>query len=133
MNLKANVSLSFDGQCEAAFKRYEQCLNGTITFMLTWGDSPMAAAAPPDWGAKINHATLKIGDTVLNGSDSLPYERPQGFSLILRVDDPVAAEGVFQALAENGTIQLPLQETFWAKRFGVVVDEFGIPWSINCE
>jgi len=133
MNLKANVSLSFDGRCEAAFKRYEQCLNGTITFMLTWGDSPMAAAAPPDWRAKINHATLKIGDPVLNGSDPLPYERPQGFSLILRVDDPVAAESVFQALAENGTIQMPLQETFWAKRFGVVVDEFGIPWSINCE
>ena len=49
------------------------------------------------------------------------------------MDGPVAAEGVFQALAENGTIQMPLQDTFWAKRFGVVVDEFGIPWSINCE
>ena len=135
MKLHANIALSFNGQCEAAFKCYERCLNGTITFMLTWGESPMAVQAPPDWSAKINHATLKIGECVLNGSDPLPeqYVTPQGFSLILQMDDPVAAEGVFQALAENATIQMPLQETFWARRFGALVDQYGIPWAINCE
>jgi PhnB protein len=135
MKLTPRISLSFDGHCEAAFKLYEKCMNGTITFMLTWGDSPMAAQAPPGWGTKINHATLNVGDTAISGSDALPgqYEPPQGFSIILQMEDADAAERVFQALAEHGTVGMPLQKTFWARRFGSVVDQFGIPWAINCE
>ena len=135
MKLTPHISLAFDGQCEAAFRFYEQCLNGTIAYMLTWGNSPMAADAPPGWDAKIYHATLKIGDTAVTGGDVPPnrYERPKGFSLLLGMDDSAAAERVFQALAENGRIEMPLQKTFWASRFGVLVDQFGIPWSINCE
>lgn len=135
MKLQPRISLSFNGQCEAAFRFYEQRLDGTIAFMLTWGNSPMAADAPPGWDAKIAHATLKIGDTDVAGSDvpSDRYEQPRGFQVVLGMDDPVAAEHVFHALAENGTIAMPLQQTFWAKRFGVVIDQFGIPWSINCE
>ncbi|PYQ79487.1 MAG: VOC family protein [Acidobacteria bacterium] len=135
MKLNPQISLAFNGQCEAAFGCYEQCLNGTIAFMLTWGNSPMAGEAPPGWDAKIYHATLKIGDTVVMGGDLPPnrYEQPKGFSLVLQMDDSVAAERAFQALAENGRIEMPLQETFWASRFGALVDQFGIPWSINCE
>jgi PhnB protein len=135
MKLGAKISLVFNGQCEAAFRFYEQCLNGTIAFMLTWGNSPMAADAPPGWDAKILHATLKIGDTAITGSDMPPdqYETPRGFSVLLELDDPAAAERVFRALSQNGTIGMPLQKTFWARRFGVLVDQFGIPWSINCE
>jgi PhnB protein len=135
MKLNPHISLSFNGQCEAAFKCYEQCLNGTIAYMLTWGNSPMAAEAPSGWDAKIYLATLKIGDTVITGSDVAPagYEQPKGFEIVLQMDDSVAAERVFQALAEKGKIALPLQQTFWASRFGMLVDQFGIPWSINCE
>jgi PhnB protein len=135
MKLNPHISLAFNGQCEAAFRFYEQCLNGTIAYMLTWGDSPMAADAPPEWGAKIAHATLKIGDVGFAGSDVPPdrYEQPRGFQILLNMDDSVAGERIFQALAENGKVAMPLQETFWASRFGVVVDQFGIPWSINCE
>jgi PhnB protein len=61
------------------------------------------------------------------------YEQPKGFSVSLGIDDPVKAEHIFHALAENGTVQMPIQETFWAARFGMVVDQFGIPWMINCE
>jgi PhnB protein len=135
MKLNAHISLAFNGECEAAFRLYEQCLNGTIAFMLTWGNSPAAADAPPGWDAKIYHATLKIGGTVVTGSDLPPdrYEQPKGFSVVLEMDDPVAAERIFQALAENGTIGMRLQETFWAGRFGALVDRFGIPWVIDCE
>ena len=135
MKLIPQLSLAFDGQCEAAFTLYEQCLNGTIAFMLRWGESPAAAQTPPGWGAKIYHATLKIGDTAILGGDVPPerYEPPRGFEVVLQMDDAVAAERVFQALADNGTIAMPLQETFWASRFGVLVDRFGIRWSINCE
>ena len=129
------ISLSFNGQCEAAFRFYEECLNGKIATMLTWGESPMAAEMPPGWDAKIIHATFKIGNGEITGSDvpAGDYKQPQGFEVMLQMDDAGAAERVFRALAEKGKAVMPLQETFWALRFGVLIDQFGIPWSINCE
>ena len=123
MKLNPQFALSFNGNCEAAFRCYQRCSGGTITFMLTWGDSPSAADAPADWSAKIYHATLKVGDTVIMGGDQPAdrYDQPRGFELVLPMDDPLAAERVFQELAEGGTVKMPLQETFWASRFGVLV------------
>src|SRR3989454_9526501 len=85
MTLNPCINLSFDGQCEAAFKFYERCLNGKITFMRTWGDSPMAKDAPPEWSGKIAHAMLVVGNTRLQGSDPAPgtYESPRGFGITL--------------------------------------------------
>jgi len=133
--MRLNPYLSFNGQCEAAFRFYETCLGGKITFMMTYGDSPMAAQAPPDWGKKIVHATLAVNDSILQGSDVTPehYEKPQGISVNLNMSDAREAERIFKALAENGTVQVPIQETFWAQRFGVATDQFGTPWIINCE
>ena len=135
MKLDPHISLGFNGQCEAAFRLYERCLDGTIAFMVTWGDSPAAAEAPPGWEAKIYHATLRVGDIALAGGDLPPdrYEPPKGFQILLNMDDPIAAERIFQALAENGRTVMPLQETFWASRFGSLVDQFGVTWSINCQ
>jgi PhnB protein len=135
MKLAAQLSLRFNGECEAAFKFYERCFDGKIAIMLTWGDSPMAAQAPPGWGEKILHGRISISDTDLIGGDVLPsqYEQPKGFSVLLNVDDPVAAERIFNALADNGTVQWPFQKTFWAARYGGLIDRFGIPWEINCE
>ncbi len=132
--MRLNPNLSFGGQCEAAFKFYERCLGGKIVFMLTYGNSPMAEQVPPGWREKILHATLEVGDNVLMGADPVPeqYEQPKGFEVLLGIDDPADAERIFHALAENGTVQMPLQKTFWAVRFGVLVDQFGIPWAINC-
>lgn len=133
--MTVNPHLVFSGQCEEAFKFYERCLDAEIGFILTWGDSPLANQVPAEWGGKVLHATLLVGDTVLTGVDVVPeeYDPPRGFSVTLGLDDPVAAERIFGALAENGTVGMPLQETFWAARFGGVVDRFGIPWEINCE
>ena len=135
MKLHPQISLGFNGQCEAAFRFYEQNLNGTVTYMLKWGDSPMAAEAPPGYASKIAHATLKVGELGIAGSDVPPdrYEAPQGFQILLNMDDPFAAERIFQAFAQDGKVLVPLAETFWAARFGVVVDRFGIAWSINAE
>jgi PhnB protein len=133
--VKLNIHLAFDGQCEAAFRFYERCLGGKIVTILRWADSPMAGQAPPGWGEKILHATLTVGDNSLAGSDSLPgqYEGAKGFHVLLGTNDPVEAEGIFQALSESGTVQMSLQKTFWAAAFGVVTDRFGISWEINCE
>ncbi|MBW4580263.1 MAG: VOC family protein [Tildeniella nuda ZEHNDER 1965/U140] len=133
--MKLNPYLSFNDECEAAFKFYEQCLGGKIDSMMTYGDSPMAEQTPPEKLDKIMHVSLTVGDTVLMGSDAPPnyFEKPQGFSVSLVFTDPGEAERIFNALAENGTVQMPLQATFWAARFGMVVDRFGTPWMINCD
>lgn len=88
-----------------------------------------------EWRNKILHARLTVGDQVLMGSDAPPdrYEPSKGFSVTLGVNDPAEAERLFKALAEKGTVQMPLEQTFWALRFGMLVDRFGIPWMINCE
>ena len=135
MKLSPCLSLNFNGQCEAAFKFYERCLGAKIAFMLKWGDSPIASQAPAGWGEKILHARITIGDTDLIGGDVPPevYQQPKGFGVLLNIDDPVAGERIFNALAENGKVHMPIQKTFWAERYGGVVDQFGIPWEINCE
>jgi PhnB protein len=133
--VKLNPHLCFGGDCEAAFRLYEQCFDGKVLTMITYGNSPMAEQTPPEWHGKIMHATLSIGGDLLMGADLLPgqYEKPKGISMLVGIEDPVAAERIFGVLAENGTVQMPLQKTFWAERFGVLVDRFGVPWEINCE
>ena len=81
------------------------------------------------------HARLMLGDKALMASDAPGgrFEPPKGFHVNIGVDEPAEAERIFHALAENGTVTMPLQETFWATRFGMLVDQFGIPWMINCE
>ena len=135
MKLKPSLTLHFNGQCAAAFKFYERHLNGKIAFMMPWGESPIASQVSPEWHDKILHARITIGDTELIGSDVLRehYEPPKGFSVLLGIDNPSDGERVFNALAENGRVTMPLQKTFWAPRYGCVVDQFGIPWEINCE
>jgi len=127
--------LTFNGQCETAFKFYAQCLGGKIVFMQKHKGSPMENQVPAEWGDKILHASLSVGDEVLMGSDAPPdrFEKPKGFSVALQIKDPTEAERVFNALAKGGVVQMPIQQTFWAARFGMVADQFGIPWMINCE
>jgi len=133
--MELNAYLSFNGQCEEAFKFYEKCLGGKITFMMVWGDSPMAKETPPGWGKKIMHVTLAVGKGVLQGADTTAehYQKPHGFCLSLSTTDVAEAERVFHALAENATVQMPLAETFWALRFGMLTDQYGTPWMVNCE
>jgi PhnB protein len=133
--MQLNPYLMFNGDCEAAFKFYEKCLRGKIVAMLPHAGTPAEQHVPAEWRSKIMHARLTVGETVLMGSDAPPghYEPMKGFSVSLGLTDPAEAERVFQALAENGTVRMPIQKTFWAARFGMLVDQFGTPWMINCE
>jgi PhnB protein len=133
--MKVNPYLNFNGNCEAAIQFYAKCLGAKIDTMMTHEGTPAAEHVPADWRKKIMHARLNLGDTVLMASDSPPghYQKPAGFSVTLQVEQPAEAERVFHALAQNGTVQMPIQQTFWAVRFGMLVDQFGIPWMINCE
>jgi PhnB protein len=130
-----NPYLNFRGECEAAFKFYEKALGGKIGMMMRFAETPMAEQMPANMRNQIVHARLNVGENVLMGSDAPPdrYSPPQGFSVSLGVDKPADAERIFHALAEKGTVQMPIQKTFWAERFGMLVDRFGIPWMVNCE
>jgi PhnB protein len=133
--MKMNPYLSFNGNCAEAFKFYEQCLGGKIAMSMTYGESPMADQTPPEFRGKIMHTRLVAGDMVLMASDSPPgrHEAMKGFQVSLIVETPAEAERIFHALEEGGTVHMPLQETFWATRFGMLVDRFGTPWMVNCE
>ena len=133
--MQLNPYLLFNGQCEAAFKFYAKILGGKIDLMMAHKGSPAESHVPAEWRDKILHARMTIGDQVLMASDAPPgrFEKPQGFSLSLNISDPAEAERVFNELAKDGKIQMPFAQTFWAHRFGMAVDRFGIPWMVNCE
>lgn len=133
--MQLNPYLSFNGQCAEAFAFYERCLGGKIVRRLTYGETPMASQMPAELQGRIAHLRLQVGDKILMGSDAPPqrFEPMKGAQVCLSFDDPAEAERVFHALEEGGTVGMPIQETFWARRFGMVVDRFGTPWMINCE
>ena len=133
--MQLNPYLTFNGRCEAAFRYYEKILGGKIVAMIPHEGTPAAEHVPPEWRKKIIHARLVVGDKLLMGSDAPPdrYEEPKGFSVTIGVDTAAEAERIFNALADNGKVKMPLQETFWAIRFGMLVDQFGTPWMVDCE
>jgi PhnB protein len=133
--MQVDTYLLFNGQCEEAFKFYADRLGGKIEAIMTHEGSPAADQVPKEWRQKILHARMTIGNTVLMGSDAPAghYKQPQGFSVSITVKDPNEAERLFTALAEKGSVQMPIQQTFWSPKFGMLVDRFGIPWMVNTE
>ena len=133
--MQVSPYLSFNGQCELAFKLYEQTFGGQFGPIFRYAGSPMADQVPPDWQDKIMHGSVALGGLVLMGADVVPlsYEEPKGFSLSVHIANVADAERIFHELAEDGRVVMPLEKTFWAARFGMLIDRFGIPWTINCE
>jgi PhnB protein len=133
--MRLNPYLAFDGRCREAFEFYEKALGGTIAFIQTIGESPMAATAPADTHGRVMHVTLKIGGQVLEGADAPPgpFTTPAGFCVALHVSDVADGERLFVALAQHGEVKMPFRSTFWAKGFGTLVDQFGVPWIVNVE
>ena len=133
--MRMNPYLSFKGDCEDAFTLYEQHLGAVRGAIYRYGGSPMAGDVPADWSEKVMHGTITVGGQLLMGGDVAPdrYEAPKGFSLSLQIESPEEARRVFHALSEGGSVVMPLEPTFWAVLFGMVIDRFGVPWLINCE
>ena len=132
--MKSSIHLSFDGRCREAFEFYRDQLGASITLMLSYGDSALAAITPQAWHGKIIHANLAFGNSEISGTDvqAYQYQKPQGFSVLLEVDTSLDAQRIFAALAEDGSVGFPLQKTFWSEAYGQLTDRYGIPWEINC-
>ena len=131
MSLTAH--LVFDGRCAEAFAFYAELFGGRVEFQMSWGASPAADTVPGNFRDKIVHASLRVGGVEMVGADVPPeqYARPQGFYVLMRAGDAAAAEKIFATLAEGGEVKMPLGQTFWSPRFGVVVDRYAIPWEIT--
>jgi PhnB protein len=132
--MQLNAYLMFNGQCEEAFTFYAKCLGGKIEAMMPHAGSPAEKHAPPEWRDKILHACLSVGDSKLMASDAPPdhFEKVQGTFVNIALEDPVEGERIFNELSEGGTVRMPFAKTFWAERFGMVIDRFGTPWMVNC-
>src|SRR5690606_38898276 len=112
---------------------YKECLGGEILYMGRYGGSPMEGQAPDD---KVMHATLKVGETHIMAADNMspdPFSVGGNIALTVGTTDAGDAERMFKALAEGGRVTMPIAETFWAERFGMLTDRFGIDWMVNCE
>lgn len=133
--MKTIPYLSFDGDCATAFRFYADVLGGEVQAMISHGESPIAGEVPPEWHSRIMHAYLVAGDVALMGGDRPPgwEDGTRGFSVSLHVDSAEDAERIFGALLEGGEVTIPIERTFWAERFGMLVDRFGTPWMVNYE
>jgi PhnB protein len=134
MELEASVSIHFNGNCREALEFYARLLGAKIELVLTWGETPMARDAPPEWHDKVLFARLTTKNMSLVGADALPgtYRAPTGFNVSLSTSDLEETERYFAELARGGVVHRPLEQTFWALRYGYVTDRFGVPWEINC-
>jgi PhnB protein len=133
--MQTSLHIHFNGQCEDAVRFYEQNLGAKVEMLLKYEGSPAAESVPAEWGGKVLHARLRVGGQVLMACDAPPscYQKPTGFSVSLSVPEESEAERLFGDLSKDGQVTMPMQETFWAKRFGMALDRFGIPWMVNCE
>ena len=124
--------LSFDGRCKEAIEFYRSALGAEVTMLMRFRESPEPGMCTPEAGDKVMHASLRIGDSTLLLSDGRCGGKPafHGFALSLSVPNEAEAERLFASLADGGEVQMPLPKTFFAPRFGMVADRFGVCWML---
>lgn len=125
--------LVFGGNCDEAIKYYQQALGAELEMLMRFKECPDPCGCPPDWADKVMHSSLRIGDSVIMASDGCWEEKASGFSgfsLSLSVPDEAEADRRFGNLSKGGKVVMPMEKTFFAKRFGMVADRFGVSWMI---
>lgn len=127
--------LFFEGRCEEAIELYRSALGAEVEMLMRFKESPEPPnpdMCPPGSDDKVMHASFRIGETTVMASDGMCSGKPsfQGVSLSISVPDEATADRMFGALAEGGQVQMPLAKTFFAPRFGMVADRFGVSWMI---
>jgi PhnB protein len=128
--VRMTTYVNFAGRCADAFHFYEKELGGEIGMMLTHAQSPEPRQVDPEWKNAVLHARITIGGLELMGAD-IPDAAPMRSAyLSLQVDTDTQAERIFSALADDGRVFMPMQETFFATRFGQLQDRFGVNWMI---
>ncbi|WP_395738491.1 VOC family protein [Prosthecobacter sp.] len=131
--------LFFGGRCEEALEFYKSAIGAETQMLMRYSDSPdpmPPGMLPTGYENKVMHASFKVGSSVILASDGCGGEESKGFrafSLSLALPDAAATDRVFSALAEGGSVNMPLGETFWSSRFGMLQDKFGMGWMITID
>lgn len=130
------VYLFFEGQCEEAITFYQEVLGAELEMLMRFNESPEPLppdAIPPGHEDKVMHCSFRVGETTVMASDGCGTgdDKFGGFSLSLNAANPAEADRLFNALADGGTITMPIDKTFWSPRFGMLTDRFGVPWMVN--
>ena len=130
--MKLHTYLNFGGNCEEAFRFYEKNLGGKIEMMMRYADQPDPKNVPPGTEKYVLYLNMTIGETQLMGSDVPPerFQPMRSVYLSLAVDSSEEAERIFKLLGEGGEVFMPMEETFFAYRFGMLRDRFGTSWMI---
>jgi PhnB protein len=130
--MNVQTYLFFDGRCEEALDFYRRALDAEVLYLMRYKEGPQSLI-PPDGEEKVFHATMRIGETLMNLSDDLRGERGSfgGFALLVHLDSDEKAEQVFEALLSGGRMELAMDTTFWASRYGIVTDRFGVTWKVQ--
>jgi PhnB protein len=131
--MQVNPYIAFKGDCRQAIEFYKNALQAEEVYSETFGESPMAGMAPAD---QIMHATIRVGESnIMMSDDPNPVAGTTGgnITLAIQLKDPARAQELFDNLAKGGTIVMPIEKTFWADAFGMVTDQFGVKWMVNCD
>ena len=128
--MQLDIYLNYNGNCEDAFRFYEQHLDGKITGIVRHGEQPTPQKLAPEWNGKILHARIEIGGAVLMGADVPDAQPMRSAYLSLRVDSDTDADRIYALLTEGGQIFMKMEETFFASRFAMFRDRFGTSWML---
>ena len=126
--------LFFSGNCAQAMRFYERTLGGKLEAVMTYGQSPEPEHCPAGAKDMVMHSSMKLGNRTLMASDVPPTMGPKpmgGFALSLMYESADEARRIFEALAQGGSVTMPMTKTFWAETFGMLVDQFGTPWMVG--
>ena len=134
-NMSVQPYLFFNGRCEEALEFYHSAVGAEVEMLSHFKDAPEPGMTQPGMENKVMHASFRIGETILMASDGRCDGQPrfEGFSLSIIVPDEEKAETVFNALADGGEITMPLEKTFWAPKFGMLEDRFGVGWMVSVQ
>jgi PhnB protein len=125
--------IAYKGNCREAIEFYKNALDAEVLFTQTVGDSPMTGMGPAE---NIMHCTIKVGDSTIMMCDNPMPDAAAGegnISLAIGLNDPGRARQMFDNLAKDGSVLMPLEKTYWAEAFGMVTDKFGVKWMVNCD
>ena len=134
--MKVQPYITFGGRCEEALAFYKKSVGAEVSGLMRWKDCPDTdMKGPPGWEEKVMNAMFRIGETDLMADDGMGPATPEfkGMTLALSAANDADTRRLFEALADGGTVQMPLDKTFWTSSFGMLQDKFGVPWMVMTE